>query len=147
VVLAAIPPILLIPYLANSSANTAIGYIMSADGMFGLFLYFVIALSSVWFYRAFLRRSVGTFILVGVLPLLGGLFMGAIFFYGLTTQSATVAWVALAGVALAFILGALVVWRTPADSPFFAERRKADRMGSADAETELTQDDAQTSRE
>ncbi len=144
-VLAAIPPILLIPYLASSSANTAIGYIISADGMFGLFMYFAIALSSVWFYRAYLRRSAVTFLVLGVLPLLGGLFMGAIFFYGLTTQSATVAWVAVAGVALAFILGALVVWRAPADSPFFTEieeRRKADRMGSADAETELTQENA-----
>ena len=27
--------------------------------MFGLFMYFVIALSSVWFYRAYLRRSLG----------------------------------------------------------------------------------------
>ena len=89
--------------------------------MFGLFMYFVIALSSVWFYRAYLRRSVVTFLVLGVLPLLGGLFMGAIFFYGLTTQTATVAWVAVAGVALAFILGALVVWRAPADSPFFTE--------------------------
>jgi amino acid transporter len=144
-VLAAIPPILLIPYLASSSANTAIGYIISADGMFGLFMYFAIALSSVWFYRAYLRRSAVTFLVLGVLPLLGGLFMGAIFFYGLTTQSATVAWVAVAGVALAFILGALVVWRAPADSPFFTEieeRRKADRMGSADAETEVTQENA-----
>ncbi len=146
-ILAAIPPILLIPYLANSSANTAIGYIISADGMFGLFLYFVIALSSVWFYRAYLRRSAVTFLVRGVLPLLGGLFMGAIFFYGLTTQTAVVAWVSVAGVALAFILGVLVVWRAPADSPFFAdieERRKADRMGSADAETEsdLAQENA-----
>jgi amino acid transporter len=145
VILAAIPPILLIPYLANSSANTAIGDIISADGMFGLFLYFVIAVASVWFYRAYVTRSVVSFLVLGVLPLLGGLFMGAIFFYGLTTQTAVVAWVSVAGVALAFFLGALVVWRARADSPFFvdiAERKKADRMGSADAETEVTQENA-----
>ena len=145
VILAAIPPVLLIPYLASSSANTAIGYIISADGMFGLFLYFAIALASVWFYRAYVLKSVVSFLVLGVLPLLGGVFMGAIFFYGLTTQSATVAWVAVAGVALAFILGAIVVWRAPADSPFFAEiaeRKKVDRMDSADAETELTQEHA-----
>jgi hypothetical protein len=71
--------------------------------------------------------------------------MGAIFFYGLTTQTAVVAWVSVAGVALAFFLGALVVWRARADSPFFveiAERKKVDRMGSADAETELPQENA-----
>ena len=33
-ILAAIPPLLLIPYLASASANTAIGYVISADGMF-----------------------------------------------------------------------------------------------------------------
>jgi amino acid transporter len=145
VILAAIPPILLIPYLANSSANTAIGDIISADGMFGLFLYFVIALVSVWFYRAYVTRSVVSFLVLGVLPLLGGLFMGAVFFYGLTTQTAVVAWVSVAGVALAFFLGALVVWRARSDSPFFAEiaeRKKVDRMDSADAETDSTQENA-----
>jgi amino acid transporter len=131
-ILAAIPPILLIPYLASTSANHAIGDIISADGMFGLFMYFVIALASVWFYRGYLRRSVVTFLFMGVLPLLGGLYMGAIFFYGLTTQASVVAWVSVAGVALAFLLGALVVWRAAPTSEFFKginERRQADRMG------------------
>ena len=105
--------------------------------MFGLFMYFVISLSSVWFYRAYLRRSIVTFLVLGVLPLLGGLFMGVIFFYGLTTQATVVAWVSVAGVALAFILGALVVWRAAPDSPFFAaikERRQADRLAGEGGE-------------
>ena len=113
--------------------------------MFGLFMYFVIALSSVWFYRAYLRRSVVTFLALGVLPLLGGLFMGVIFFYGLTTQTAVVAWVSVVGVALAFAIGALVVWRAAPTSPFFAgieERRKADRMGGSDAEADLAEEKA-----
>jgi hypothetical protein len=46
-----------------------------------------------------------------VVPLLGGLYVGATFFYGLTTQSTVVAVVAVAGVALAFAVGAFVVWR------------------------------------
>ena len=61
--------------------------------------------------------------------------MGATFFYGLTTQSAVVAVVAVVGVALAFAVGAFVVWR--ASSPFFAEfekRRQSDRMGETDEE-------------
>ena len=108
VLLAAIPPILLIPYRASSSANKAIGYVISASGMLGLFMYFVIALSSVWFYRAELSRGVGTLLVRGVLPLVGGLFMGLIFFYGLTTQAAAIAWVSVAGVALAYVLGFVV---------------------------------------
>jgi amino acid transporter len=108
IILAAIPPIVLIPYLANTSANKAIGYVISATGMLGLFMYFVIALSSVWFYRSELRRGVGPALLRGVLPLLGGLFMGVIFFYGLTTQVPAVAWVSVAGVVLVYVLGLIV---------------------------------------
>jgi amino acid transporter len=144
-ILAAIPPILLIPYLASTSANHAIGDIISADGMFGLFMYFVIAVASVWFYRAHLRRSAVTFLALGVLPLLGGLFMGVIFFYGLTTQKAVVAWVAVAGVALAFGIGALVVWRAAPTSPFFAEieeRRQGGRMGGPGAGAHLAREKA-----
>ena len=99
--------------------------------MFGLFMYFTIALSSVWFYRAYLRRSVATFLALGVLPLIGGLFMGVIFFYGLTTQAAVVAWVSVIGVVLAFGIGAFVVWRAAPSAPFFADiadRRQSDRM-------------------
>jgi amino acid transporter len=145
VILAAIPPVLLIPYLASTSANHAIGDIISADGMFGLFMYFVIALSSVWFYRAYLRRSIVTFLVLGVLPLVGGLYMGVIFFYGLTTQATVVAWVSVAGVALAFVLGAIVVWRAAPDSPFFTEirqRRQADRMAGEGAAADPATDSA-----
>jgi len=81
---------------------------ISASGMLGLFMYFVIALSSVWFYRSELRRGLGTAVVRGVLPLLGGLFMGVIFFYGLTTQAPAVAWVSVAGVALVYVLGIIV---------------------------------------
>ena len=72
-----------------------------------------------------------------MVPLLGGLYMGATFFYGLTTQSTVVAVVAVAGVALSFAVGALVVWRASPSSPFFAEfekRRQSDRMGDTDEE-------------
>jgi amino acid transporter len=120
IILAAIPPILLIPYLASVSANHAIGYIISADGMFGLFMYFGIALASVWFYRSHLRRNPAVLLGLGVLPLLGGLMMGAIFFYGLTTQTAVVAWVSAAGVAFVYVLG-LVVAVTRKQSPFLMD--------------------------
>ena len=81
---------------------------ISASGMLGLFMYFVIALSSVWFYCSELRRSLGVAVVRGVLPLIGGLFMGVIFFYGLTTQAPAVAWVSVAGVALVYVLAIVV---------------------------------------
>lgn len=86
-----------------------------------------------------------TFLVTGILPLLGGLFMGVIFFYGLTTQTASVAWVAVAGVALAFVIGAFVVWRAAPTSPFFteiAERRRVDRMGEPEAADDSVPEEA-----
>ncbi len=63
----------------------------------------------------------------------------------MTTQTAVVAWVSVVGVALAFGIGALVVWRAAPTSPFFTEiqeRRKTDRMGASDTETDLAQETA-----
>jgi amino acid transporter len=119
-ILGAIPPLVLIPYLASASAFKSIGYVISATGMLGLFMYFVIALSSVWFYRSELRGKPSTILLFGVLPLLGGLFMGVIFFYGLTTQVSAVAYVSIVGVVLAYALG-FVIRRLAGSSPFFDE--------------------------
>jgi amino acid transporter len=126
IVLAAIPPLVLIPYLANTNANRAIGYVISATGMLGLFMYFVIALSSVWFYRSEVGRSVGAVLARVVLPLIGGLFMGLIFFYGLTTQVPAVAWVAVAGIVLVYVLGVIVRRVAPGMA------RREDRSGAAD---------------
>jgi amino acid transporter len=136
VLLAAIPPMLLIPYLANTTADHAIGYVISSAGMLGLFMYFVIALSSVWFYRRHLLRRPTTFLVTGVLPLVGGLFMGVIFFYGLTTQGATIAWVSVVGVALMYVLG-LVVVLTRKDSPYLVALRggEVEEVVVAGAET------------
>jgi amino acid transporter len=119
-ILAAIPPILLIPYLENSSANHAIGNIISSDGMIGLFMYFVVSLASVWFYRDHLKRSPGKFLILGIVPLLGGLFMGAIFGYGLTTQAHVVAWVAVIILVIVFALGFIIHWVRP-NSPYFTD--------------------------
>jgi amino acid transporter len=134
-ILAAIPPLLLIPYLASSGASTVINDIVGATGMFGIFMYATISLSCVWFYRAYLRRSVMTLVTLGLLPLLGGLYMAVIFAYGLTTQKHVVAWISVGGITLAYLLGALLVWKTPKDGPFYValrERRQGDRFEGAD---------------
>jgi amino acid transporter len=127
-VLAAIPPILLIPYLENSSANHAIGNIISSDGMIGLFMYFVVSLASVWFYRGHLRHSLGKLIILGIVPLLGGLFMGVIFGYGLTTQAHVVAWVAVIILVIVFALGFIIHWVRP-NSPYFTELKDRRAQG------------------
>jgi amino acid transporter len=127
-ILAAIPPALLIPYLVNTSANHAIGDIISADGMIGLFMYFVIACASVWFYRDHLQHSPGKFLVLGVLPLLGGLFMGVIFGYGLTTQAHIVSWVSAIIIVVVFALGYVIFAARPS-SPYFIEMKERRRQG------------------
>jgi amino acid transporter len=107
-ILAAIPPALLIPYLASSSANHAIGDIISSDGMIGLFMYFVVACASVWFYRDHLKHSFRNLMLLGVIPILGGLFMGVDFGYGLTTQTHVIARVSVIIIVIVFALGFLI---------------------------------------
>lgn len=126
--LSVIPPLVLIPYLANASASKAIGYIISADGMIGLFMYFVIAVASVWFYRAQLRHSASKFFGLGLLPLIGGLFMLFMFVYGLSTQAPAIRWVSVVLLVIVFGLG-LIIKSTRSDAKFFQdlqESRKAD---------------------
>jgi amino acid transporter len=137
IILASIPPILLIPYLANSSANHAIGDIISADGMIGLFMYFVVACASVWFYRDHLRHSAGNLFALGVVPLVGGLLMGAVFGYGLTTQAHVVSWVAVIILVIVFALGFVIRYVRP-NSPYFTalkERREHNIKGSSEVES------------
>jgi len=128
ILLAAIPPLLLIPYLANASASKAIGYIISADGLIGLFMYFIIATASVWFYRSHLRHSASKFLGLGLMPLIGGLFMLFMFIYGVWTQVPAIRWVAIVLVAIVFGLGLLIKSRN-ADAKYFKDlkvSRKAD---------------------
>jgi amino acid transporter len=119
-ILAAIPPILLIPYLANSGANTAIGYVISAAGMLGLFMYFSIALSCVWFYRRELMTSGRALVVSGIVPLVGGLLMLGIFAYGLTTQVLAVSLVSVGGILVVY-LAAWAITKSSRLSPFLTE--------------------------
>ena len=131
-ILAAIPPILLIPYLANASANHAIGDIISSDGMIGLFMYFVVPVASVWFYRDHLRHSAERFVVLGLIPVIGGLFMLAVFIYGLTTQAHIVSVVAVIILVIVFALGFIIRGVRP-DSEYFTsikERRESGIKGS-----------------
>jgi amino acid transporter len=118
VVLAAIPITLLIPYLASSGLHTAINDLVGATGMLYLFMYFLVAVSSVWFYRTQLTRSFKEFLIGGLLPLVGGLFLLVLFIYGLTTQAKAVAVVSAVGIVLVYVL-AIVIKRVRPNSPFF----------------------------
>lgn len=132
-ILAIIPPVFLVPYLVSASANTAIGDVISAAGMLYLFMYFVIAVSSVWFYREHITTSGSAFVFSGILPLVGGVFMLVIFAYGLTTQIAAVSIVAAVGVVLIYVAAA-VIRQTASGSPFFAEMAQRKLSGHSGAD-------------
>jgi amino acid transporter len=95
-------------------------------------MYFVVACASVWFYRDHLKHSGNKLLWLGIVPLLGGLFMGVIFFYGLTTQTHIVAWVAVIILIIVFALGFIIRALRPS-SPYFTsikERREQGVRGS-----------------
>ena len=110
-----IPPLALIPYLASAGATTAIGYIISADGLLYLLMYFIIATASVWFYRHYLRTSPKNLLVSGLLPLVGGLFNLVVFVYGMIKQAHQVSIVAGVLVAVCFLwaIAARVTMRVP----------------------------------
>ena len=133
-VLGVIPPLFLIPYLASSSFFAVITHIISSGGELYLFMYFVVAASSVWFYRSQLTRNWRSFVLGGVLPSLGGGLMLVLCVYGLTTEAGVVTGVALGIIALVYV-AAFVITRTAKSSPFLEElqrRRAAGLSGPAE---------------
>ncbi len=131
-ILGFIPPIALIPYLANTSASDAIGKVISASGLLYLAMYCIIALSAVWFSRnEILQRKGRALITAGLLPLIGGLFNLVIFVYGLKTQGAVIAWVAAAGVLLCVVI-AFWIRHQSADAAFFTSRGGRDESAEAD---------------
>lgn len=131
-ILGAIPPIALIPYLLNTSATTAIGYVISASGLLYLAMYCIIALSCVWFYRRELMQRKGVaLITAGLLPLVGGVFNLAIFVYGLKTQGKIIALVAAGAIVVCIVL-ALIIRQAGASQPFFTSHGGRDSEPAAD---------------
>ena len=128
IALGVIPPIFLIPYLLNTQATTAIGYVISADGLLYLAMYCVIAVACVWYYRRLLGTSVTNLLVSGVLPLIGGASMLAVFGYGLATQSAQVSWVA-GGIVLGCVVVAIVV-RSLSHAPYFSQEGAAHEVAT-----------------
>ena len=121
-VLGVIPPIFLIPYLLNTEATTAIRYVISADGLLYLAMYFIIALACVWYYRRLLRTSPANVLVSGVLPLIGGVAMLAVFIYGLTTQRPQVSIVAGTLVVACVVVAVAVSMASRA--PYFVQQRE-----------------------
>jgi amino acid transporter len=120
-VLGSLPPIVLIPYLLSSNAGKVIGYIVGSVGLLYLVMYTIIPLACAWFARAALRRA-GRDRLVGVIaPLVGGLFMGILFVYGLKTQPREVSIVA--GIVLVICVAAAVVARAISGNAYFRQPR------------------------
>jgi len=121
-VLGVIPPLALIPYLANTAATTAIGNVISADGLLYLAMYAIIAFACVWYYRRLIMTSTRNFVLSGLLPFVGGLFMLVIFAYGLKTQPSQVSIVA-AALCVACIVVAFVARAVAGRVPYFTQGR------------------------
>ena len=135
-ILGLIPPIFLIPYLASSSFFTVITHIISSGGELYLFMYFVVAVSSVWFYRSQLTKSGRSMVLGGILPLIGGGLMLVLCIYGMTTEAGVVTAVALGILALTYI-GAFIIVRTATDSPFLEELQRRRAAGISGPEDEV----------
>lgn len=126
-VLGCVPPLFLIPYLVSSAATTAIGYIISADGMIYLVMYGAVALGCFWYYRKVLTSSVGNLLITGVAPVIGGLGVLALFAFGLTTQTPQVAIVAGVLVALC-ILSGIIAAATMRQHPYFRQKQVAHEL-------------------
>jgi amino acid transporter len=127
-ILGVIPPILLIPYLLNTEATTAIRYVISADGLLYLVMYFIIAVACVWYYRRLLRTSPANVLVSGVLPLIGGVAMLAVFIYGLTTQRPQVSIVAGTLVVACVVVAIAVSMASRA--PYFVQQREVHEVGA-----------------
>jgi amino acid transporter len=134
-VLGLIPPIFLIPYLASGTFFTVITNIISSGGELYLFLYFVVAVSSVWFFRSQLRKSGRSMLLGGILPLAGGFLMLVLCIYGMTTEAGVVTGVALGIIALTYILAFFMV-RFVKSSPFLDELQRRRAAGISGPEDE-----------
>ncbi|MGB6770753.1 MAG: APC family permease [Candidatus Dormiibacterota bacterium] len=67
-----IPVVLLIIYLSNTSAGKAIGLISGTAGFLYIVIYVAGAVACIWYYRRVLTSHVGTLILAGILPFIGG---------------------------------------------------------------------------
>jgi amino acid transporter len=134
-VLGLIPPIFLIPYLASSSFFNVITHIISSGGELYLFMYFVVAASSVWFYRSQLTKSGRSMLVGGVLPLVGGALMLILCIYGMTTEAGVVTGVAL-GIIIASYVAAFIIVRVAKSSPFLEElqRRRAEGISGPEDE-------------
>jgi amino acid transporter len=137
-VLGLIPPLFLIPYLASSSFFDVITHIISSGGELYLFLYFLVAVSSVWFYRSQLTKSGSSLLLGGILPLVGGGVMLVLCIYGMTTEAGVVTAVALGIIILTYV-AAFIIVATVKDSPFLEELKRRRAAGISGPEEEPAQ--------
>ncbi|HYM50430.1 MAG TPA: APC family permease [Candidatus Limnocylindrales bacterium] len=137
IVLGVIPPIALIPYLANAGATTAIGYVISADGLLYLIMYAIIAFACVWYYRRLLGTGTRHLVESGILPLVGGLANLGIFAYGLKTQTPQVSIVAGA-LCLACVVWAAIARVAIGSVPYFQRTTTAHDAAAPEPEREPT---------
>jgi len=131
-VLGTLPPILLIPYLWSSGASKVIIDIIGSVGLLYLVMYTVIPLACAWFARATWRQGWRDRLVGVIAPLIGGLFMGVLFVYGLKTLPAAASIVA--GIVLGVCLAWAIVAKLASGNPYFRQQRihlQADELATA----------------
>ena len=142
----AVPMVVLIPYLASSTASTAIGYVISAAGILYTLMYAIIAFACVWYYRQRLTASAGGFLITGALPLVGGVAMLAAFIYAMATQPPQVSLVT-GTIILVAVIAAFVAWSVT-KSPYFSDHRAAHDLAEEDrSPADIAADSITTPRE
>jgi len=98
--------------------------IISSGGELYLFMYFVVAVSSVWFFRSQLTKSGRSMLFGGILPLIGGGLMLILCIYGMTTEAGVLTGVAL-GIIVATYVAAFIIVRTARSFLEEIQRRRA----------------------
>lgn len=93
-------------------------------------MYAIIAFACVWYYRRLIMTSTRNFVLSGLLPFVGGLFMVVIFAYGLKTQPSQVSIVA-AALCLACVVVAFIARAVAGRVTYFTQGRAVHEVAGA----------------
>ncbi|MCW2937709.1 MAG: hypothetical protein JWN00_694 [Actinomycetia bacterium] len=82
---AVIPVLVLIIYLSNASAATALGLLSATAGLLYIVIYVAGAVACIWFYRRTLKQSGRQLLMAGVLPLIGGVILVCLAIFAIPT--------------------------------------------------------------
>ena len=120
----------------NSVSSSILEDSVTATGLGIVFYYGLTGLACFWYFRRELHKSVHNLVMVGLLPLVGGLIMWVLLGYDVylsvnpSNSSVGTAWlgvgppVAIAGLALVLGIALMITQRIVAPDPFFRWKRE-----------------------